>query len=760
MMDRRAFLKLAAAAGGGLLLGINTTGCTSAQVKRMRSVADQSGAFQPNAYLTITPEGRVILASPKAEMGQGVWTGLATLVAEELEVPMSAIEPFHAPAMDEFRTSVGEASIDTYGLVGMQITGGSSSLPESYFALRRAAATAREMLITVAAKRFGVSRASCVAQDGKVIIPNTPQALGYGELTKEAAALEIVEEPKLKARKDFKIIGKGVTRVDARAKVDGTAVFGGDVRVEGMVTAYVIHPPTLGAQASKVDEGQARQSPGVVDIFAFERGVAVIAQKYWQARRAALMLKIEWKGGILAGLDTDALTKAATKRVKEPGNTIRDDGDVDSVFERDDLTVVEAVYSVPYLAHAPMEPQNCVAHVKKDGSAEIWAPIQSPTLAQEVASRLLDVHRDMIKVNTTMLGGGFGRRLAPDFVAEALMLSRRVKKPVRVMWSREDDTQQGYYRPLAVNLMRGAVDKGGRTRALLYRSASQPIVKDQSPFISGIFADWIPLLSKRLITRANLGFINTGSFPDILATEGARDTPYVIPNVRVQHIPIRTRLPVAFWRSVGHSFNAFVMESFIDELALAAKADPVEYRRGMLGDSPRHLAVLDKVVEISGWGKTDPPAGYSRGVAVHKAFGTYVAEVVEAGVFDNKIKVGRVFCAVDCGVVVNPDVVRAQMESAVIFGLSSALMQEITLKDGKVQQGNFDTYPALRMHDSPRQIEVHLMESDERPFGVGEPGLPPVLPALANAIYAATGTRLRSLPLQKAWDNRSSEAAK
>ncbi len=743
-VSRRTFLKLSGLAGGGLLLGIGgLAGCGNPQVAQMSELASTTGDFSPNAFLTVTTDNRIILAMNKAEMGQGIMTGCATLVAEELQVPVSKIEAVHAHKR-EFERSIGEASIDTKGVVGMQITGGSSSVAENWMPLREAAASAREMLLAAAAAKWGVSKDECETKDG-VVTHKSGKSAKFGELTKLAAEQEIVEAPPLKGHANFSVIGKEDTRrVDAAAKVNGTAVFGIDVKVENMVRAYVVHPPTYGGLAEKVDEGKARSVKGVIDIFPFERGVAVIAEKFWQAQKAASELKITWDGGKLGGLDSKRIRDAAVERVKdEPVHTLRSDGDAESSLEDSDLTVVEATYEAPYLAHATMEPMNATVHVQ-DGKVKIWAPNQSPTIMAEAAARLLDISRDDVEVETTMLGGGFGRRGVPDFVIEALMIGRRVKRPVQLIWTRDDDTKMGYYRPQTITQMSAAMDKEGNVVALRAHNISQDILVDQMPTIGAVFPDWVAFLTRKMMSRRAM----PGPAPGQIATEGLWNMPYNIENVEVGYTPVYTNMPVCFWRSVGHSYSGMVMEGFISELAAAAKEDEVAFRKKLLKGNPRHLAVLEEAAKLGEWGKPIDK-GWGRGVAVHKSFGTYVAEVVEAGVFDGAIKVRKVTCVVDCGTAVNPDIVRAQMESGIIYGLSAALMQKIDLVDGVVQQANFDTYPAIRMNECP-QIVVKVMPSKEKPAGVGEPGLPPIAPAVAGAIFHASGQRLRNMPFNDA----------
>jgi CO/xanthine dehydrogenase Mo-binding subunit len=757
-MNRRSFLRLGALAAGGLVLGLGAPGCGGDRYRKMTSLAAQTGQFQPHVLLTLTPEGEVIVAMNKVEMGQGIMTGHAMLIAEELEVPVSSVKPFHAPAEPEFRRSVGEGSIDTGGVIGMQITGGSSSTPESWIYVREIASVAREMLIQAAAAQWGVSAGACFAQDGAVIHRPSGRSLRYGALTRAAAQLPLAE-PKLKDPSTFKVIGKPLVRVDARQKVDGSGVFGMDIDLPGMLKAYVLHPPEMGGQALRVDSQAAAGLPGVKHIKAFERGVAVVAEKLWQAQAAARALQIQWGPGVLDRLDTEEVRQAiAREALAGQGDAAREEGDTQEALEQEGATVVEALYEAPYLAHATMEPQNCTVHLQGD-RVQLWCPNQSATLMAEAAARVLGVHRDQVTVHTTLIGGGFGRRTAPDFVAEAVMLARALdlKVPLQVIWSREEDTAQGHYRPISSTRMRGAVGPGAQLLALDYHSVSQPILADQTNFVAGFFADWIPLMLKRMALRANQSFINSGALPDMVAMEGAQDTPYTAQSVRVAWTPVRTRLPVAFWRSVGHSFNGFVMESFIDELAHAAQADPVAFREAHLKDKPDFLAVLREAARLGEWG-SPLPEGVGRGVAIHKSFHSICAEVVEARVHRGQIQVLRVSCAVDCGRVINPDLVKAQIESAVVFGLSAALWQEITLEGGQVQQGNFDTYPVMRMHQCP-QIEVSILDSQRKPSGVGEPGVPPIAPALANALFDATGVRLRRMPMQPAWDAQAAKEA-
>ena len=740
-MKRREFLKVSSAASGALVIGVNLSGCASSPRARMIDLANSTGEFSPNAFIKITPDNRIIYTMDKSEMGQGVATSHPMMVAEELEVKLEQIELDLGGARDEFRTSPG----------GMQITGGSTSVVEAYKPLRLAAATAREMLIAAAAAKWGVSASECVAQDATIKHTKSDKTLTYGELTREAA-LQSIPEPELKTRDQFKILGKPTQRVDAYAKSTGTANFGIDVQIEGMLKAFIIRPPVLGQKVRSFDAKKAREMKGVVDVFDFESGVAILAEKYWQARRAAPTVSVEWEDTPLQRFSSKRLREVSAERALERGLSVREDGDVDRALEREGVTKIEAVYQTPYLAHAPMEPQNCTAQVSEDG-VEIWAPTQAQSLAQDVAAAITGFDREQVKVHTTYLGGGFGRRGLADFVAEAVRVAMRTERPVQVIWTREDDTQGGFYRPSTYNQMYGAVDAKGDAVAWSHHVVTQSIIAQESllgPMTQGMF----PRALQSMLTKSSLGLFRSGSVPGILAAEGARELPYAIENLRLDYTPVNTDVTVSFWRSVGHSNNGFVVESFIDEMAHAAKKDPFEFRRRLLEEHPRHKHVLEVAAEKGNWGKPTKD-GFARGIAQHHSFGSYAAQVVETGVVNGKIKLERVVCVIDCGLALNPDIVKAQMESAIIYGLSAALFQEITFDRGVVQQGNFNKFRSLRMYETP-EIEVYIVDSKEDPSGAGEPGLPPAAPALANAIFAATGIRLREMPLQRALNQHTS----
>jgi isoquinoline 1-oxidoreductase subunit beta len=739
-LTRRDFL------GGALCLGVYlAAGCGGSQ-RRMIRRADATGELAPNMYVTVMPDGRVGLVINKTEMGQGVTTGYATLVAEELEVDLSEVDFSFADAHPKYRTTGAEG----IPMFRIQTTGGSTSLVEAFVPLRQAAAAAREMLVAAGAGVLGVRPADCVARSGHVVHPDSGRRLGYGALTRQAARQPVPDRPRIKEPEEFRLIGKPVERVDGRAKVDGSARFAIDLSVPRMARAFVVHPPVFGADPTAIRADAARGMPGVIDVFGIRGGVAVVAERYWQALRAARHVEVEWGRGQTAGLSTGELVRAALAH-EGAGTRDRDDGDVDRELGAAGRTLVEAVYLAPYLAHAPMEPQSCVVEVK-GRSAEVWAGCQTPTVVQEAVADAIGGSAGDVEVHTTYAGGGFGRRLVADYAVEAAQISRRVKRPVQLVWSRESDTRQGYYRPAAVSKLRGAA-KDGRATALSIRSLSQPVTKYQLEGSRGGQPSWVPALFRHISARASMAVFASNTLVDLFALEGASDTPYRIPNLRADYTPIDTAMPVGFWRSVGHSFNAFAMESFVDELAHAAGRDPYQFRREMLAPGSRELRVLDAAAALAGW-ERPAQGGFARGLARHTSFGTEVAQVAEVGVEGGRIRVKRVFCVVDCGLAVNPDLVAAQMESGIIFGMSAALDQEITLEDGVVQQGNFDDYPALRMHECP-EIVVEVQDSAPLPTGAGEPGLPPIAPAIANGLFAATGVRLRRMPMQRAWDQRS-----
>ena len=734
---RRDILRIAAVAAGGIAVGLFLPGCHGPDA-RTAARADKSGEFAPNAWVTVTSDNRIVFWLDRVEMGQGTMTSHATILAEELEVDPRKVQVEFAPANRAYDNPDGE--------IGFQLTGGSTSVKTSWDPLRAAGATARDMLRGAAAETWGVPIEQCAANDGMVTHAPTGRHATYGELAR-AAGHQPVPDVRLKTPDQFRWIGKPLVRFDARRKVDGSGTYGIDVKLPGLLTAVVLRPPALRASARRFDASAAKAQPGVVDVFEVPSGVAVVATSYWRAAAAARLVKVEWDGGKLAGVGSKAIAKQYRERVLLPGKVVRKIGDLEQGFSVGGRAI-EAIYEAPFLAHATMEPQNFTAHVTDD-RCELWGPTQSAALAQQEAWRITGLPRERILMHTTLIGGGFGRRLQQDYVAEAVHVSRHLKRPVKVVWSREDDMRHDFYRPLSVHHLKGALDAHGNVAAWRHRIVAQSM---------GVWAagDWAPAV----LPNAMAGAVGTmlshtvgtlladNIFPDPTSLQGAAEFEYAMPNLRVEYQPLEPGVPAGAWRSVGNSQNAFVVESFLDELARSAGVDPYHLRRRLLANVPRELATLDLAARAAGW-STPPPKGIGRGIAHWKCFGTPCSLVCDASVEGKVVRMRRIVAAVDCGQVINPDLVKAQIESAIVFGLSAALKQRITIEDGRVVEGNFHEFPLLRMHETP-PIEVHLVPSHEKPTGVGEVGVPPAAPALANAVFAATGRRIRVLPIEHA----------
>ena len=703
-LTRREFLEVTSAAGAGLVIAFSLPGCAGER--------GPSAAPTPlNAWLRIGDDESILVIVDRSEMGQGVTTSLPMLLADELEADWSSIRIEFAPAAQEYVNP----------LFGMQGTGGSTSVRAGWMPLRKAGAQARQMLISAAAQEWGVEPSECRAERGAVIHAPSRRRVTYGRLVAAAATLPVPADPPLKDPNEWKIIGTRAARLDTPAKVDGSAQFGIDVKVPGMLVAVVARCPVFGGKVKSFDATKAQAVPGVRHVVQISTGVAVVADGYWPATQGRDALTVEWDEGPNARVSSETIERLFTQRAARAGAVARHSGSPDAALSSA-ATRHEAVYQAPFLAHATMEPMNTTAHVRADG-VDIWSPTQFQTGAQQMGAGIGGVTPDKVQVHTTYLGGGFGRRFELDFIQEALEASKAVSAPVKVVWSREDDVQHEYYRPASYHRLRAGLGANGGPVAWSHRVVAPSIM-------ARVFPDTV---------KNGL---------DQEAVEGAVELPYGIPNVHVDYVLTDTGIPVGFWRSVNHSYNAFVVESFIDELAHAAKQDPFEYRRGLLAGAPRYLAALELAASKAGWG-SPPPAGRSRGIAVHKAFESFVAEVAEVSVAaDGTVKVHRVVCAVDCGPVVNPSIVEAQMESGIVYGLTAALYGEIAIERGRVVQSNFHDYPMLRMAEMP-QVEVHIVPSTDAQGGVGEPGTPPIAPAVCNAIFAATGKRIRNLPIGK-----------
>jgi isoquinoline 1-oxidoreductase subunit beta len=709
-VSRRDFFKTGMAVGGGLILGFTLHPAGSPATAAQPSTT----TFAPNAFLRIGTDGLVTILANHSEMGQGVYTALPMLVAEELEADWNNVRVEAAPVDPAYN----------HTQYGTQVTGGSTSTWSEWDRLRQAGATARMMLIAAAAQSWNIDPASCRAENGFIIHVPSRRQLSYGHLAERAAHLTPPQNVPLKDPKDFKLIGKPIKRLDTPEKINGTAVFGLDVNLPGMLTAVVARPPVFSGRVKSVDASRTKAIPGVQHVVEIDRGVAVVADGYWSASKGREALQIVWDEGTLAGLDSRKQREEYAALAQQPGAVARKEGDVATAMGRT-LKKLEAVYELPYLAHATMEPLNCVADVRPD-RCEVWTGTQFQTVDRMAAAQAAGLKPEQVNVHTTLLGGGFGRRAVFDchFVREAVQISKAIKAPVKVIWTREDDTRGGYYRPMSYHSLAGGLDASGNPVAWQHRIVCQS-------FIAG--------------TAFEAAIIKDGV--DHTAVEGAAEIPYEMPNLLVDWKRAPDGVPTLWWRSVGHSHTAFVVESFVDELAYAAGKDPLEFRRLLLSKHPRYKAVLELAADKAGWGKP-LPEGHGRGLAVHESFGSLVAEVAEVSVArDGQLKVHRVVCAVDCGPIVNPDTIEAQMESAIVFGLTAVLYGEITLEKGRVQQRNFHDYPMLRMHEMP-VIETHIMPSTAKMGGIGETGVPPIAPAVANAVFAATGKRIRRLPIR------------
>jgi isoquinoline 1-oxidoreductase beta subunit len=710
MVGRREVLKTGAAVGGGLLVSWYLP-LPSAGAERAAAGENQVAL---NAFVRIGTDESVTVIASHSEMGQGVYTSLPMLLNEELEADWSKIRVEAAPV----------DKVYNHPIFGMQMTGGSTTSPAEWERYRKMGALARTMLVAAAAQQWKVDAASCQVEKGVVLHRATGQRATYGSLANAAAQLTPPAEVKLKDAKSFTLIGKPTRRLDTPSKTNGSAQFGLDVSLPGMLTAVVARPPVFGGKVAKFDASEALKVPGVKAVEQVESGVAVIAERFWPAKVGRDKLVVEWDLGPNAGMSTEQMTRDFAEQAKSPGVVAKKTGDPEGALKTAAKTIT-AEYDVPYLAHAMMEPLNCVVDLHADG-CEIWTGTQFETVDRANAAQVAGLPPEKVQIHTTLLGGGFGRRANPasDFVREAVHVAKVAKAPVKVVWTREDDLQGGWYRPMWHDRFVAGLDANGEPLAWTHTIVGQSIMQGTLFEAFGI-KDGV----------------------DSTSVEGAADLLYGVPNLQVDLHSPKIGVPVQWWRSVGHSHTGFSVEAFLDEVAHAGGKDPYELRRKLLANQPRMLAVLDLAAQKANWG-AKLPAGVGRGIAGHFSFDSYVAQVVEASVAkDGAVRVHRVVCAVDCGTVINPDTVKAQMEGGIVFGLTAALKTEITLKNGRVEQTNFHDYQMLRIFESPK-IEVYIVPSNANPTGVGEPGVPPVAPALANAIFAVTGKRIRRLPIR------------
>ena len=710
-LDRRGFLRAGAAVAGGLVVNL----VLPLALRPAWAAPEASPTFAPNAFIRIGRNGTVTLVMPMVEMGQGIYTAMAMLLAEELEVGLDQVRLEHAPPNDALYAN---------SILHIQTTGLSASIRAFWTPLRQAGAVGRMLLIEAAAKQWGVDPSTCRAQHGAVLHSASSRRLGYGELADAAATLPVParDSVPLKQLKDFTLIGTPAKRLDTPDKVDGRAEFGIDTRLEGMTIAAIAISPVLGGKPKSVNEAAALSVKGVRQVVRIDEAVAVVADHMWAAKKGLKATATQWDDGANATVDSASLIRQLEEASKQPGVVARNEGDAETALAGA-AQRIEAIYQLPFLAHAAMEPMNCTVHLRKDG-CDIWVGTQAPTLTQAMVAELTGLPKDAVKIHNHLLGGGFGRRLDADGTMLAVKIAQQVNGPVKVVWSREEDIQHDMYRPYYYDRLSGGLDANGKPVAWTHRVSG-----------SSVFARYAPPLFKNGL--------------DGDAVESAAEPPYAFPNIHVDYVRVEPPgIRTAFWRGVGATHNVFVVESFMDELAHAAKQDPLAYRKAMM-TNPRALGVLILAAEKAGWGKP-LPARRGRGISVQFAFGSYLSQVAEVEAADDgSIKVRRVVCAVDCGIVVNPDTVAAQIEGGTLFGLTAALYGAITVKNGRVEQGNFNDYRPMRINECP-VIETHLVRSAEPPGGLGEAATAAITPAVTNAIFAATGKRIRTLPIDTA----------
>ncbi len=700
-MDRREFIKISSTAGSGLILGFYLP-------NKLQGKSLESKIFQPNAWINVQPDNYVKIMVGKSEMGQGVITSLPMIIAEEMDLDWSKVIVEKAPA-DRSK-------------YGSQMTGGSNSISSSFMKLRKAGATAREMLVTAASEYWGVPENECTTNSSKVFHEKTNKKISYGELATKAGQQLIPKNPTLKNSKNFSIIGKNMSRKDTLPKINGTAEFALDIKLDGMVYATVVHSPIFGGKVISFEKNSLDGINGILDVFEIESGIAIVGDNTWTVLKAARKIKINWSEGEAKGVNTNQITEELMKASKKRGGVVRREGNVKRALKSSE-NILEAIYQSPFQAHATMEPMSCTISVEET-KCQIWVGTQNPNGALKTVSKLTGLKKEQIEVNVTYLGGGFGRRSSNDFVKESVEIANIVKKPIKLTWSREEDMQNDYYRPASLHVMKGAIDQKKNLTVWKHRITAPSILFSQLVTIPFPFKEKL----------------------DLISTEGAKHIPYQIPNMQVDYQMTKTDIPLGFWRSVYSSQNAFANECFMDELAEKAGKDPINFRLELLPENSRDASVIELVADRSGW-KSFSNGPIYQGFSSHKSFGTWVAQVARVSVENNQIKVHEVHCALDCGLVINPNIVKTQISSAIIYGLSATLKSKITIDDGKVVESNFDDFDVIRMDETPK-IKVYLVDSDKPPKGVGEPGLPPIAPAVTNAVYAATGKRFRQLPIK------------
>jgi isoquinoline 1-oxidoreductase beta subunit len=716
-ISRRKFL-----AGAGLTLAVVATP-VGFRFFAGRKTDTLSEVFRPSVWVKITPDDRVTVLMGKSEMGQGIHTALPMIVADELDADWKHVHIERAPVREEYDDPEAQQGHVTYG---------STSVRHLYGPLRKAGAAGREMLLEAAAQEWGVPVSECETSQSQVLHKRSGRAFSYGELSEAAAQLPVPENPRLKDKSEFKLMGTAVPRLDIPAKVNGQAQFGIDVFVPDMLYGVVARSPAYGGRLLSYDESAAMNVDGVRYVGEIERGIGVCADTLDAAWKGKEALNAKWDPGVRPDLSDELLESIFKESLDKEGASAHSDGDVEDALSQAHKRV-QAEYFLPYLSHATMEPMTCTAHVQSD-RCDVWLGTQGQTNTLQKTAQITGLDPEQIYIHTTYLGGGFGRRGWTEFVEEAVELSKATERPVKVIWKREEDIQCDSYRPGNSSRIVGGLDEQGRLIAWSHKIAAPSIIAELFRKIGG----------DSLLFRV-IGFFRSVDTP---AVEGLENLQYEIPNMSVDYVEVETPIPVIFWRSVGNSHNAFTVESFIDEMAYVAQKDPVEFRLQHLNHNPRAQRAVELVAEKSGWGKP-LDSGRARGIASFYSFGSYVAQVAEVSVDETsgKIKVHRVVCAVDCGPTVNTDIIRAQMEGALTMGLSAALKEKVEFGDGGVQSANFFDYHLLRMSEAPDEIDVHIVDSDGEIGGIGEPGLPPIAPAVANAVFAATGARIRRLPM-------------
>lgn len=744
--SRRSFLKATAMGSGGLMMTIALPSCATLKNGGMNKVGNIE-QWDSNAWLRIDSDNSIHFVLDRVEMGQGTYTGMTTLLAEELEVDPEKVKVSFAGVDSVYRNTI----------YGLQITGGSTSVASSWQIIREAGAATRIMLIKAAANTWGIKDSECIAENGSVINnapghKNKDKKITFGQLAAIAATYSVPSDIPLKAKADFKVIGKYNKRLDALKKSTGTADYGIDADLPGMKYAVFTRAGRWDSQIKNFEASKINNMPGIEHVFAVNKpsaiGIAIVAKSYWQARKAQQALTVEWENSELTQID-DASIFAQYKEdlANDSGKNVRSEGDIKSALENADQTIT-AEFEMPFLAHATLEPQNCTAWAKEDG-LEIWAPTQSPDMAQVAAAKASRYSLSDIKINTTFIGGGFGRRINQDFVAEAAAISDHIQQPIKLIWSREEDTQRDWYRPSSYHKLSASIDKSGNISGWNHQMAGSGVF---DYFVGEAAPAQYPFMPKFMFGMLeSAGKLGEGIIApaDGSICEGAEAIPYDFANINVDYKKSDSGILVGNWRSVGYSHNGFIVETFIEQLAqlpqIKAKKDSYQFRYDLLNRHPRAQTVLNKAAKEASWGS--PLPGCTQGISIHKSFGTWVAEIADVKIINNQIKVERVVCVVDCGQVVNPDTVVAQMEGGIIFALTAALYGKITIKDGIPQQTNFHDYQLLRINETPK-IDVHIIDSDEKPTGVGEPGVPPLAAAVANAITAKTGQLFNKLPLK------------